>query len=206
MDKQATIFIIDDDEETRQSLKALVESVGLCVETYASTHSYLESFDSMRAGCLILEIGTAQGLSSLNLQDKLNEKPIHPPIIMFTEHGDIATAVKAMKAGAFDFLERNISEQYLLDRIYAALDEDTKKRTEALQLADIQKRIDKLTRREKEVMELMAAGLSSKRIASSLKITLSTVNVHRRRIMKKMEAIRLSDLMRMILYRTKYEK
>ena len=198
MDKQATIFIINEKEETQQSLKALVESVGLCVETYTSTHSYLESFDSMQAGCLILEV-SMQGMSALSLQKKLNRKPLHPPIIMLTEHGDITTAVKAMKAGAFDFLDKNLNEQQLLDRIYAALGEDAKKRTKVLQLEKIQKRIDKLTQREKEVMELMITGLQSKNIAFHLKIALSTVNVHRRNVMRKMRASNLSDLMRMII-------
>lgn len=198
MSEQVTVFIIDDEEEIRESLKMLIESVGLQVEMYDSAHAYLAQFDPTRAGCLILDI-RMKGMSGLTLQDQLRQKPLHPPIIMITGHGDVPMAVRAIKAGACDFLEKPFNEQRLLDSIHIALEKDAKKRGKISQLTAIQQRVDQLTKREREVMELIVAGLLNKNIAAELHISQSTVETHRARVMEKMHANTLSDLMRMII-------
>jgi len=198
MNEQVTVFIVDDEEEIRESLKMLIESVGLKVEMYASAQAYLEHFDSTRTGCLVLDI-RMQGISGLTLQDILKKKPLYPPIIMITGHGDVPMAVRAVRAGACDFLEKPFNEQRLLDSIHIALEMDAKQRGKALELAVIQQRVDQLTKREREVMELIVAGVLNKNIAFELNISQSTVETHRARVMEKMQAKTLSDLMRMIL-------
>lgn len=198
MSEEITVFIVDDDEEVRDSLKLLIESVGLNAETYDSAQSYLENFDTTRAGCLILDV-RMKGMSGLTLQEELNKKPLCPPIIIITGHGDVQMAVRAVKAGASEFLEKPFNEQQLLDSIHVAIEKDAEQRGKALQLAEIQTKVDSLTEREKEVMELVVTGMQNKNIASELHISQSTVEAHRAKVMEKMEARTLSDLMRMII-------
>ena len=198
MSEQITVFIVDDDEEVRYSLKLLIESVGLETETYDSAQSYLDSFDGSRAGCLILDV-RMKGMSGLNLQEQLSKKPICPPIIIITGHGDVQMAVRAVKAGASEFLEKPFNEQELLDSIHVAIERDAEQRGRASRLAEIQSKVDNLTDREKEVMELIVTGMQNKNIASELHISQSTVEAHRSKVMDKMEARTLSDLMRMII-------
>ncbi len=198
MSEQATVFIIDDDAEVRDSLKMLIESVGLVTETYDSAQAFLKVFDPSRPGCLILDV-RMRGMSGLSLQQYLNKEPVHPPIIIITGHGDVQMAVRAVKAGASEFLEKPFNEQQLLDSIHIALEQDAEQRGKASKLAEIQHRVDRLTEREKEVMELIVNGMLNKNIAHELNISQSTVEAHRSRVMEKMEARTLSDLMRMII-------
>ena len=199
MKEQITVFIVDDEEDVRDSLKMLIESVGLTAETYDSAQAYLENFDASRAGCLILDV-RMRGMSGLSLQEYLkNNEPLHPPIIIITGHGDVQMAVRAVKSGASEFLENPFNEQQLLDSIHIAIEQDAEQRGKASQLAEIQKRVDKLTDREKEVMELIVTGMLNKNIAGELHISQSTVEAHRSKVMEKMEARTLSDLMRMII-------
>ncbi len=198
MSEQITVFIVDDDEEVRDSLKLLIESIGLETETYDSAQSYLDSFDGTRAGCLILDV-RMKGMSGLSLQEQLNKKPICPPIIIITGHGDVQMAVRAVKAGASEFLEKPFNEQELLDSIHVAIERDAEQRGRASRLAEIQAKVNNLTDREKEVMELIVTGMQNKNIASELHISQSTVEAHRSKVMDKMEARTLSDLMRMII-------
>ncbi len=198
MSEQITVFIVDDDEEVRDSLKLLIESVGLETETYDSAQSYLDSFDGSRAGCLILDV-RMKGMSGLTLQEQLSKQPICPPIIIITGHGDVQMAVRAVKAGASEFLEKPFNEQELLDSIHVAIERDAEQRGRASRLAEIQSKVDNLTEREKEVMELIVTGMQNKNIASELHISQSTVEAHRSKVMDKMEARTLSDLMRMII-------
>ncbi len=198
MNEQVTVFIVDDEEEIRESLKMLIESVGLEVEMYDSAQAYLEHFDSTRFGCLILDI-RMKGMSGLTLQDTLNKKSLYPPIIIITGHGDVPMAVRAVKAGACDFLEKPFNEQRLLDSIHLAIEKDAKQRGKVLKLAEIQQCVDQLTKREREVMELIVAGMLNKNIAFELNISQSTVETHRARVMEKMQAKTLSDLMRKII-------
>ncbi|MEE9352043.1 MAG: response regulator [Thiotrichaceae bacterium] len=198
MSEPITVFIVDDEEAVRDSLKMLIESVGLVAETYDSAQSYLQAFDPSRHGCLILDV-RMRGMSGLSLQEHLNKKPLHPPIIIITGHGDVQMAVRAVKAGASEFLEKPFNEQQLLDSIHIAIEQDAEQRGKASELAKIQARVDKLTEREKEVMELITTGMLNKNIAYELHISQSTVEAHRSKVMDKMEAKTLSDLMRMIL-------
>ncbi len=198
MSEEITVFIVDDDEEVRDSLKLLIESVGLETETFDSAESYLKSFDPSRAGCLILDV-RMRGMSGLSLQEHLSREGIHPPIIIITGHGDVQMAVKAVKAGASEFLEKPFNEQLLLDSIHIAIERDAEQRGKASKLAEIQQKVDSLTDREKEVMELVVTGMQNKNIASELYITQSTVEAHRAKVMEKMEARTLSALMRMII-------
>ena len=198
MSDQITVFIVDDDEEVRDSLKLLIESVGLETETFDSAETYLKSFDPNRAGCLILDV-RMKGMSGLSLQEHLRREAIHPPIIIITGHGDVQMAVKAVKAGASEFLEKPFNEQLLLDSIHVSIERDAEQRGKASKLAEIQQKVNCLTDREKEVMELVVTGMQNKNIASELHITQSTVEAHRAKVMEKMEARTLSALMRMII-------
>ena len=198
MSEQITVFIVDDEEEVRDSLKMLIESVGLDTETYDSAQSYLASFDKTRAGCLILDV-RMKGMSGLSLQEQLSKEAMHPPIIIITGHGDVQMAVRAVKSGASDFLEKPFNEQQLLDSIHVAIERDAEQRGKASKLAEIQIKVDNLTEREKEVMNLIVTGMQNKNIASELQITQSAVEAHRAKVMDKMGARTLSDLMRMII-------
>ena len=198
MSEQITVFIVDDEEAIRDSLKMLIESVGLVAETYDSAQAYLDNFNPKRPGCLILDV-RMKGMSGLTLQEQLNKKPLHPPIIIITGHGDVQMAVRAVKSGASEFLEKPFNEQQLLDSIHIAIEQDAEQRGKASTLAEIQARVDRLTDREKEVMELIVSGMLNKNIASELNISQSTVEAHRSKVMEKMEAKTLSDLMRMII-------
>ncbi len=192
------VFVIDDDEAFRKSLKWLVESVGLNVETFASAQEFINRFDPNIPCCLVLDV-RMRGMSGLELQEHLRENGIELPIIIVTGYGDVPTAVRALKAGAVDFLEKPFSDQILLDQVQKAIDEDVerqRKRRERLQFAE---RIERLTRREQQVMQMVVEGLSSKQIAEKLLVSFKTIEAHRSKIMKKMEATNVPHLIRMNL-------
>ncbi|MEN8178434.1 MAG: response regulator transcription factor [Pseudomonadota bacterium] len=192
------VFVVDDDEEVRNGLKLLLESVGLPVVCYASAPDYLRGFDASLPGCLVVDI-RMPGMSGLDMQEKLAKEPIHPPVIVISGHGDVPMAVRAVKAGAVDFIEKPFRDQILLDSVHRAIEMDAKQRGEASRLSDIRERLDLLTPREKEVLQLVVIGRRNKNISEELGITLSTVEAHRSRVMEKMEADSLSQLMRMML-------
>ncbi len=192
------VYVVDDDEEVRKGLKLLLESVGLPVICYASASDYLEAFDPSLPGCLVVDI-RMPGMSGLDMQEKLAEEPLHPPVIVITGHGDVPMAVRAVKAGAVDFIEKPFRDQILLDSVHRAIEMDAKQRGEASRLSDIRERLDLLTPREREVLDLVVIGRRNKNISEDLGITLSTVEAHRSRVMEKMEADSLSHLMRMML-------
>ncbi len=197
-DKPATVFIVDDDQEVRQALALLMESVGLQVETFESGNDFLQQFDPNRPGCMILDV-RMPGMSGLELQARLAAEAIHPPVIIITGHGDVPMAVRAVQAGAVDFIEKPFNDQALLDSVHRALDLDARKRGRASRLAEIRARLQTLTPREQEVMKMVVAGKRNKVIALELSVSQSTVEAHRARVMEKMEARSLSDLMRMVL-------
>ena len=197
MPEDITVFIVDDDEEVRDALQLLMQSIGLNSKTYDSAQSYLDNFDAESPGCLVLDV-RMKGMSGLALQSHLSSFDLHPPIIIITGHGDISMAVQAVQAGAVDFLEKPFNEQSLLESIYKAIEIDAEQRGVACKKAEIQERIERLTQREKEVMEEVVAGKRNKVIAYDLNISQSTVEAHRAKVMEKMEASSLSDLMRMI--------
>jgi len=197
MVKEVTVFIVDDDEEVRDALVLLMQSIGLKAESYQSAQAYLDAFDADKPGALVLDV-RMKGMSGLALQSHLASFALHPPIIMITGHGDVSMAVQAVQAGALDFLEKPFNEQRLLESIYRGIEKDAQQRGEASKVAEIQQRVNRLTSREKEVMGEVVAGKRNKVIAYDLGISQSTVEAHRAKVMEKMEAKSLSELMRMI--------
>jgi len=195
---EATVFIVDDDYDVRTALELLMASVGLKTEAFESARHYLEQFDPSQAGCLVLDV-RMPGMSGLELQSVLSKKPLYPPIVMVTGHGDVPMAVRAVQAGALNFIEKPFSDQLLLDSVHRALEKDAQQRGEASRLDEINLRLQCLTPRERQVMEHVVAGLRNKVIAIELKVSLSTVEAHRARVMEKMEVKSLSELMRVML-------
>ncbi len=193
IDVKPTVFVVDDDHAVRQSLELLIRSVGLRAETYASAQEFLDALDPARPGCLVLDI-RMPGMSGLELQRYLRERNIGLPIIMVTGHGDVPVAVRALKNGAVDFIEKPFSKQLLLERIRDSLDQDGRLRQEQARQAGIQNRLKSLTPRERSVMELVVSGKSNKEVAAELGVSKKTVEVHRAHIMQKMEAESLAEL------------
>ena len=192
----ALVFVIDDDESIREALHSLIRSVGLRVETYPSAHEFLQSDRPDVPACLILDV-RMPGLSGLDLQRDLTEANIHIPIIFITGHGDIPMSVRAMKAGAVEFLTKPFRDQDLLDAIQQALDRDRHARSQQADSADLRNRFHSLTPRETEVFELVVKGLLNKQIALQLGTSEITIKLHRRQVMEKMHADSLADLVRM---------
>jgi two-component system response regulator FixJ len=198
MSEQPTVFIVDDDREVRDALQLLLESVGLRVETFDSALSYLQQYDETRPGCLISDV-RMPGMSGLDLQEELLARKLYPPMVIVTGHGDVPMAVRAVKAGAVDFIEKPFNSQAMLDVVHRALEKDAAQRGEVVRLLDIEARYRDLTPREREVLKHVIAGKRNKNIAAEMFISQSTVEAHRARVMEKMEASSLSDLMRMAL-------
>jgi FixJ family two-component response regulator len=192
----SVVFVIDDDASIRNALSNLLRSVGMPVETFASTAEFLQRPQSDGASCLVLDV-RLQGSSGLDFQSQLTAANIRIPIIFITGHGDIEMSVRAMKAGAMDFLAKPFREQDLLDAVSAALQADVKRRSVERQLSDLHARYQSLTAREKEVMSLAAKGLMNKQIAGQMNLSEITVKIHRAHAMKKMQAKSFADLVRM---------
>lgn len=190
------VFIIDDDPSIRKALENLFRSVGLRVEVFASAPEFLQSKLPEVASCLILDIRLPR-LGGLEFQAELLRAGIRIPIIFMTGHGDIPMSVKAMKAGAIDFLTKPFREQDMLDAVAIAIEHDRQRRADEKVLSDLQELFAALTPREREVMTLVAAGLMNKQIAAEIGIAEITVKIHRGQLMKKMHAKSLADLVRM---------
>ncbi|HEY4367866.1 MAG TPA: response regulator FixJ [Steroidobacteraceae bacterium] len=193
-----TIFVVDDDSAVRDALKLLLRSVGQAVETFGSGPEFLEAYNDDRAGCLVLDI-RMPGMSGLEMQQKLNEKHSILPIIFITGHGDVPMAVEAMQAGAVDFIQKPFRDQDLIDRINQALEKDQNNRAALGERNDIRRRLETLTPREREVLDLVVHGKANKVIAGDLKLSQRTVEIHRARVMEKMQASSLAHLVRMVL-------
>jgi FixJ family two-component response regulator len=192
----AIVFVVDDDEPMRKSLQNLIGSVGLRVETFASAPEFLRSKLTDVPGCLVLDV-RLPGLSGLDLQKRMVEAGIEIPIIFITGHGDIPMTVRAMKAGAVEFLTKPFRDQDLLDAIQQALDRDRAARKQRAQINELHNRLDSLTPREREVMGLVVAGLLNKQIAGELGTSETTIKIHRHQVMEKMGAGSLAELVRM---------
>jgi len=193
---EQTVFIVDDDAAVRDSIAELVESVGLQAEGYASALAFLEALEPERPGCLVLDVRMAE-MSGLALQERLNELEIGIPVIVLTGHGDVPMAVQAMKAGAVDFIQKPYRDQTLLDSINAALSLDADARRSRATEDDFNYRLASLTEREKEVLDHLLAGRTSKEIAGALAISPRTAEAHRRNLLHKLGVGSAKELMRM---------
>lgn len=191
-----TVFVVDDDVAVRKSLKRLIHSVGYKVETFASAREYLKQDPCEGPACLVLDVRMPE-MSGLDLQDELTAAGLGIPIIFITGHGSVPMGVKAIKAGAVDFIEKPFDDQLLLDAINEAIEKDRKLKLNQAEISGVYKRFDTLTRREKEVFALVVRGLLNKQIAFELGASEKTVKVHRGRVMEKMQAESLADLVRM---------
>lgn len=196
MNKESWAYIVDDDELLRESLASLLRSVGLRVISFGSVHEFLAFERPDGLSCLILDV-RLQGTSGLDFQSQLVQAKEPLPIVFMTGHGDIAMSVRAMKAGAIDFLTKPFRDQDLLDAVNLALAADAKRRDAACAHSDLRARHQTLTSREAEVMQLAAAGLMNKQIASKLFLSEVTVKIHRASAMRKMNAKTFADLVRM---------
>lgn len=191
---ESRVYIVDDDAAVRDALEALLGSVGLPAIAYASAEAFLEESDAGMCGCLLLDI-RMPGMGGMELQTKLREREVLMPVIFITGHGDVPMAVRALKAGAMDFIEKPFNEQQLLDRIQVCLDEDRKAGRSRMARDAARAGFRLLTSRETAVMELIAAGSHSKAIASALDIKERTVDVHRFNIMRKVGTRTLAELL-----------
>lgn len=200
----STIFIIDDDPRTGKSLAWLVESVDLKAEVFDSAKAFLDAFDPDQPGCVICDV-RMPGMSGIELQERLRTMGSRIPMIMITGYGDVASAVRAMKAGAIDFLEKPVSDQVLLDFVQRAVVQDTASRADTRERMRVGQRLDRLTRREREVMGLVIDGLSSKEIAARLGVSFKTIESHRAKVMRKMQARSVPHLIHMNIKRGEAE-
>jgi FixJ family two-component response regulator len=190
------IAVVDDDPSVREGLSSLIRSAGLRVETFASAQEFLSRSGAEIFSCLVLDL-QMPGLSGLDLQKHMAEAEIEIPIVFLTGHGDIPASVRAMKAGAVEFLTKPFDEQDLLQAIQEAIERDRIGREHRAHLRDLRDRYDSLTGREREVMQQVVSGLLNKQIAAVLEITEFTVKIHRGQVMRKMRADSVADLVRM---------
>lgn len=195
MDRQDTVFIVDDDEGIRDGLGLLLDTVGQPYELYSSAIEFLDVYDPGKGGCLVLDIRMPR-MSGLELQENLRKKNSLLPIIFITGHGDIPMAVDAMRRGALDFIRKPFRDQDLLDRINEALDLDAGKRKNILGRQQLTDKIGALSEREREVFEHVAVGQMNKAIAMDMEISERTVEVHRSQVMKKLGVRTLAQLVR----------
>ena len=194
----ATVFVVDDDAGIREYLRLLIESVGLRARTYGSAREFLDDYDEEAPGCLVLDV-RMPGLSGLDLQDELSARKITLPIIMMSAYGEVPMAVRAMRAGAVDFIQKPFDGQALLDRMQAALEVDARAREEEARRGLVRERLSTLTPRQQAVLDGLVAGKPSKIIAAELGLSQKTVDVHRFHIMQRLQARSLPDLFRLIL-------
>jgi len=191
------VFVVDDDASVRSSLKFLISTVGLHVETFDSAEAALQKLTPDAPGCLVLDV-RMRGLSGLDLQSELAARNCQVPIVFITGHGDIPMTVRAMKAGAVEFLTKPFRDQDLLDAVRVALERARARREQEKEITDLQQRFDSLTSREREVISMVVAGKLNKQIADQLGTAENTIKVHRSRAMDKMNAQSVADLVRMI--------
>jgi FixJ family two-component response regulator len=194
--KEPTVVVIDDDPEVREAIQGLLRTVGLRTELFASVADFLTSARPDLPGCLVLDV-RLPGQSGLEFQDDLAKAHMHLPIIFMTGYGDIPMSVRAMKAGAVEFLTKPIRHQELLDAIQRAIEQDRARRASEQVIANLRARLETLTRREREVMVLTVTGRLNKQIAAEIGLSEATVKLHRGQVMRKMGARSLADLVRM---------
>jgi FixJ family two-component response regulator len=196
VEERAVVFVIDDDPSMRLALEDLVSTVGLEVRAFAAPQEFLQSKRPDAPGCLVLDV-RLPGMSGLTFHKELANEGVALPVIFITGHGDIPMSVRAMKAGAVEFLSKPFHDQDLLDAIHAAIEQDRKRRLQATRLAELRERFAKLTERERQIMSLVVIGRPNKQIAAELTLSEMTVKVHRGQVMRKMHAGSLPELVRM---------
>ncbi len=198
MPPEPVVFVVDDDRAMRDSLRWLLDSVGLPVRTYATAADFLADHDPAQPGCLILDV-RMPGMSGLDLQAELTRRGVELPTIIITGHAEVPMAVRAVKAGAIDFIEKPFSDQLLLDRVRQALALDRGAREVRSRREDACQRLAALTAREREVLHLVVAGKANKEIAFELGVSPKTIEVHRAHVMSKMQVDSLAELIRIAL-------
>jgi FixJ family two-component response regulator len=192
----SVVFVVDDDPSVRRAIKRLVESVGLRVEGFGSAQEFLRSQRPACPSCLVLDV-RLPGTSGLDFQAELRKANIHIPIIFITAHADIPMTVRAMKAGAVEFLTKPFRDQELLDAIQQGLRRDCARRAQEIEVTKLRERFESLTPRERELLPWVVSGLLSKQIADAIGTSEATVKVHRSQLMRKMGALSMADLVRM---------
>lgn len=190
-----TVYVVDDDNAMRRGIAFLIQTAKLPVKEFDSGQAFLDFYHSTMRGCLLLDV-RMPGMSGLELQEMLRSKQINIPVIIITAYADVPMAVRAMHGGAFDFFEKPFNDNKLIDRVKQAIDCHVENVVDDGRVREIQANLEKLTKREREVMELVVAGLLSKEIADMLYISIKTVENHRAHVMQKMEAEYLADLVR----------
>ena len=198
MKNNPLVLVVDDDSGVRNAMRALLKSVGLNAALYPSAQEFLTTFDSDQPGCLVLDI-RMPGMSGMELQQELNLRGAVIPVIFMSGHADIPMAVEAMQHGAFDFLQKPFRDQDLLDRIQRAIAKDTERRLALGERSRIKTNLESLTDREREVLELLTKGKQNKQIAQELGVSPRTIEIHRARVMEKMDAQSVAELVRMML-------
>jgi RNA polymerase sigma factor (sigma-70 family) len=193
----SVVFVVDDDPSVRRAIKLLLESIGLEVELFGSAQEFLPSTPTKGPSCLVLDI-RLPGVSGLDFQRQLIETKINIPIIFISAHGDVPMTVRAMKAGAIEFLTKPFRDQDLLDAVQSALERDRARRQREGEIATLRERFESLSAREREVVAMVVSGMLNKQIAAEIGITENTVKVHRSRAMEKMQAQSLADLVKMV--------
>jgi FixJ family two-component response regulator len=195
-EQRAVVFVVDDDPSMRRSLESLLRSVGYDVRPFASAQEFMQAARPDAPGCLVLDV-RLPGMGGLTFQQELTKAGIALPVIFVTGHGDVPMTVRAMKAGAAEFLTKPFDDQVLLDAIHAAIEGDRARRRDAASLAALQAHYHELTERERQVMKLVVAGWVNKQIAAELGLSVVTVKVHRGQVMHKMQAKSVAELVRM---------
>jgi len=193
-----TVYVIDDDAAVRNSLRELLLSVSLPVEAFATSAAFLDAFQADRPGCLVLDMRLKEG-SGLDLQDELAKRKVSLPIIVLTGHGDVTSSVRALKAGAFDFLQKPPPPAVFLERVRAAIEANRVARAAAASKDNALQQLASLTPRERDVMSLLVAGGTSKEVASDLGISVRTVEGHRRRVLSKLNVTSAAQLVRVVM-------
>lgn len=201
--REPAIFVVDDDQAVRDAIHLLLTGAGFKTKIFANAKEFLAGYQPEQPGCLLLDV-RMPGMSGLELQETLNQRDIRLPIIIISGHGDVPMAVRAMKAGAMDFIEKPFSGQTLLEHIRQALAQDFKNRRHQDRYQAIAARIALLSPREREVMERVAVGQYNKVIAAELDISVSTVEAHRKNMMEKLHAESLTDLICMLAYHQRH--
>jgi len=196
--KRPIIMVVDDDSGVRNAMRILLKSVGMESALYGSAQEFLAAYQPTQPGCLVLDI-RMPGMSGLELQQQLNLRGAVLPVIFMTGHGDIPMAVEAMQHGAFDFLQKPFRDQDLLDRIQKALVKDAERREALGEHSRIRSHLESLTAREREVLDLMTQGKQNKAIAQDLGVSPRTIEIHRARVLEKMNAQSVAELVRMML-------